>query len=133
MRFDELSNRDQERIKLAQRLASMSESNTRTRHGCIIVKAGNVIAAGVNQYRNNPNLFDFTLDNTDCISVHAEEACLKALSYQARHCTAYIARLNSADMTAMSRPCDRCMRQLKDAGIDKLVYTTYTGVEIERI
>ena len=133
MRFDELSNKDRERIKLAQKLASMSESNTRTRHGCVIVKAGNVIAVGVNQYRNDPNLFDFTLDNTDYISVHAEEACLKALSHQARNCTAYIARLNSASKTSMSRPCNRCMRQLKAAGIDKLVYTTYTGVEIERI
>lgn len=130
----DISDSDKKRIHQAALLASLSECNPRTRHGCLIVKAGHTIAVGVNCIRNDPKQFAFEFKDTTGISIHAEEACLRALNWRAHGCTAYIARLNSTDNLTMSRPCKRCMKKLKLAGVNKICYTTYNGsIKSERI
>lgn len=129
-----MSNKDKHYIMQAMNLAKMSECTKRTRHGCIIVKSGNPIAVGINCIRNDPKQFAFSFADTSGISVHAEEACLKAISNRAEGCTAYVVRVKSDDSMTMSRPCRRCMSKLKAAGVDKIYYSNYEGsVSMERI
>ena len=130
-----LSKKDKHFISLALVLASMSTCNKRTRHGCVIVKAGTPIAVGINFLRNDPHMFQFCLDDAflENVSTHAEEAALKAIDYQANNCTAYIARINSSGHQAMSRPCAHCMEKLKAAGVNKICYTEYDKSTIERL
>ena len=128
-----LSDSDKKHLKQALDLALMSECNPRTRHGCVIVKSGNPVAVGINSIRNNPRQFSFKFEDKRAISVHAEEACLRALNHRADGCTAYIARANSSGDPAMSRPCQRCMLALKRAGVNKICYTTSSRPKIERI
>lgn len=129
----DLSEADRKHLRQAMNLALMSECNPRTRHGCVIVKSGNPIAVGINSIRNDPRQFSFQFDDKSAISVHAEEACLRALGWRADGCTAYVARLNASGLSSMSRPCPRCMDALIQAGVKKICYTTSSRPKIERI
>jgi len=88
------------------------------RHGCVIVLGGSVQAMGVNKRTNDP----FIHKSLNWLSEHAEGAALRRCKRTAG-AVAYIARINKNGEERMSRPCPKCMKALKDAGIKKIVYT----------
>jgi tRNA(Arg) A34 adenosine deaminase TadA len=111
-----LSNSERRWLERACRLAAQSKENNK--HGCIIVKSGNVMGVGVNTKRNQPGI----IEEIDCLSVHAEINALR----NAGNCSggvAYIARVNSSGDKRQSKPCPSCLGALKLAGIKRVVYT----------
>lgn len=113
-----LSNRDRARLDQAMRVAETS--TCRKRHGAVVVRGGSVLSVGVNRYRTDK---DYNFIPPGDISYHAEEAALRALGGSAKGGTIYVARLSAGSKPAMSKPCDNCMKLIKDAGIKKIVYT----------
>lgn len=88
------------------------------RHGALVVLGGAVQGMGVNKSTNNPHIHK----NLHFLSEHAEMAALRRCK-RTKGATIYIARINNRGEQMMSRPCDKCMRLIRAAGIKKIVYT----------
>lgn len=123
----DLSLQDYSWLGRAKKIASTSDC--RQKHGCVAIRGGRVLAVGVNAYRNARQLFDIIPSYGR--SIHAEEACLKALGGEARGVTMYIARVNNYGVEMMSKPCSNCAQLLKEAGVKKVVYTIESQMVFE--
>lgn len=88
------------------------------KHGCVIVLGGSVQAMGVNKRTNDP----FIHKDLHWLSEHAEMAALRRCK-RTKGSTLYVARVNRRGQERMSRPCPKCMKLLKDAGVKKVIYT----------
>ena|ERR1035437_10315220 len=105
----------------------------RFRHACTIESGGKVLAAGVNTVKpRTPN---------SSFSTHAEIQSLKRLMTilirQGKRGTfeLYVARVDTSDQIAFSKPCPKCLEAIKNSGVIGLVhYTTgQNGWESVRI
>lgn len=114
----ELSMKQAHWIWLATNLARMSSCNKR--HGAMVVRNGNVLSVGINKYRNDPHQ---PTDHPKCISIHAEEQALKACKGDTEGATIYVARVAKDGLPAYSRPCGRCQKAIRKAGIRHVYYT----------
>ena len=114
-----MSKRDRAWLNHAIRLAHTSRANKR--HGCVIVKGGNVIGIGINKYVNKP--FFVSQEHMDRCSVHAEVAAIRNAGGNVRGATIYVARINNRGETRYSAPCNKCQCELARHGIRKAVWT----------
>lgn len=99
-------------------------SEYRWQHGSVVAKGRKVLGTAPNKFRNHP------LVDEQNVSDHAEHAVLRELlkvRADLRGCTIYIARINKAGVTTMSRPCEDCMVLIIQAGIKEFVYTNDVG------
>ena len=103
-------------MSIAIKLAETSEE--KMRHGCIVVLGGSVQSVGVNKRTNDPYIHK----NLHWLSEHAEMAALRRCK-RTKGATIYVARVNNAGEQRMSRPCHKCMKLLREAGIKRIVYT----------
>lgn len=95
------------------------------RHGAVLVRGGSVLSTGINRNRNHPLVFDPIEDARDSASTHAEMVALrKRWPATLRGATLYVARINKAGESRMSRPCNRCYMELVRAEIKEIVFTT---------
>lgn len=115
-----LSNREKAFLSVARYLASKSES--RQRHGAIIVKSGRVLGTGFNKDRNNPDFVSPEHVKTHC-SVHAETEAIRDAGWNVKGAVLYVARINRQGMDRNSKPCDRCMAVIEETQIKKVIYT----------
>ena len=66
--------------------------------------------------------------------MHAEIRCImKSPRSKVKNSTLYIWRLNKNNKYCNSRPCEMCMKFIKDVGIKKIIYTTDDNYGEERI
>jgi len=110
-----ISNKDASFIAAASRIAKTSDN--RFRVGALVVKSGRVLGGSPNITRVSPR----TPPNR--FSTHAEIAAMSIAS-ETNGSTLYIARLNSQNKYAISRPCAWCMQKIKYYGINRVVFTT---------
>jgi len=97
------------------------------RVGAALFNGPHLIALGYNRHKSHPQ-------NT-CFTQHAEfNSLLKKRTLadstrgpKSRNLTMYVARLTRTDKISLSRPCDKCQRALRDAGIKTVYYTNYKG------
>lgn len=111
-----MSRREKAWLNRAVELAKTSTE--RHKHACIIVRGGAVQGFGVNVPRNIPGI----VQEIEALGEHAEVRALK-VSAKTEGAVAYVARVNSNGEERMSRPCPRCIKALKDAGVKRVVYT----------
>lgn len=111
-------------LNLAQKAAGASECVQR--HGAVVVRGGSVLSIGVNKWRNDVALANDMMDDgrSADVSVHAEIDALSRVSNPAG-ATIYVARINKSGEPRLSKPCNRCAKALREAGITKVVYTTH--------
>ena len=117
-----LSKKQRSFLNFAVRIAETSELNQQ--HGAVIVRGGSVLSFGVNKWRNksiNPPTSDEYNPN---LSYHAEVDAINHANSDLRGATIYVARIGKDGTHRLSRPCMRCTKALKKAGIKKVVYTT---------
>jgi deoxycytidylate deaminase len=115
-----LSKREQAFLSVARYLAKKSDS--RQRHGAVIVKGGSVIGTGYNKDRNNPDVVSPEHIKTHC-SVHAEIEAIRDAGWNVKGAVLYVARVNSQGKDRYSKPCDRCMTVIEETQIKKVIYT----------
>lgn len=125
----ELSRSERRFLGYAIQAAGMSTCNAR--HGAVLVKNGNVLAIGVNAMKNDPhvvspegpNVLAPSVHVMDMLSVHAEEAVLRANASEAENSVIYIARVGDDGKPTMSKPCKSCQQLLKRYGVKKAIWT----------
>lgn len=105
-------------------------SEYRWQHGAVVAKGNKILGSAPNKFRNAPLVAEHN------VSDHAERAVIRELlkvREDLRGCTIYIARINKAGSTTMSRPCNDCMKAIINSGIKEFVYTNeFGGYSIEQ-
>jgi len=115
-----LSKREQAFLSVARYLASKSDS--RHKHGAVIVRSGSVIGTGFNKDRNRPDNVSPEHIKTHC-SVHAEVEAIRDAGWNVKGAVLYVARVNAQGKDRNSKPCDRCTVVIKETQIKKVIYT----------
>lgn len=115
-----LSKREKSFLSVARYLATKSES--RHKHGAVIVKGGSVIGTGFNKDRNHPDIVSPEHIKTHC-SVHAEVEAIRDAGWNVRGAVLYVARVNRFGKDRDSKPCDRCSVVIEETQIKKVIYT----------
>lgn len=93
-------------------------SKCRHKHGAVLIKNGQVIAAGT-----NIRLQVASDTNWRRASLHAEEYVLSVAGTGAVGATLYVARINRQGDPSLSLPCERCRRKIIRAKIRRVVTT----------
>lgn len=99
-------------------------SEYRWQHGAVVAKGNKILGSAPNKFRNHP------IVDEQNVSDHAEHAVIRELlktRKDLRGCTIYVARVNKAGYTTMSRPCEDCLNDIIRAGIKEFVYTNEVG------
>jgi deoxycytidylate deaminase len=123
----QISKRDIRFINSAMRAAASGKTRKRYKLGAVIVKSGRVLAWGYNANKNRPE--DWI--PREAWSVHAEESCLKKLpTRDSVGGTLYVARISKQGQPRLSKPCDNCQALASSYGVERIVYTTDSGVSI---
>lgn len=124
-----MTNRDLAFFNTAKEMAKLSDY-PRHKIGCVIVQRNRIISSGCNTNKTNPlqkryNKVRFSVDTPH--RCHAETKALLPLLRQKNldfsHLKVYLYREHADGGLAMSRPCESCMKMLKDYGISHIYYT----------
>lgn len=115
-----LSKRERAFLSVARYLASKSES--KQKHGAIVVKGGSVLGTGYNKDRNHPDNVSPEHIKTHC-SVHAEVEAIRDAGWNVKGAVLYVARVNRFGEDRYSKPCDRCEVVISETQIKKVIYT----------
>lgn len=114
----------------------MLSSYGRVSIGSVIVKNGAVISCGANKKKTHPvqhkyNKFrKYELKND---FLHSEMCAILNAKRDLHGSEIYVARKNKHGEFAICRPCEACMKALKDAGVSGVYYTTENGYVYEKI
>jgi deoxycytidylate deaminase len=123
-------NKDERFINLASKVAVLSAHKFRI--GAVIVQGSRTISFGINKYKSHPKQMNHhTAEHAD--SIHAELDAIINSRGNAEGATIYIVRLLQDGTIAMARPCFHCIKELKSAGVKRIVYSTQGGYAKERI
>ena len=134
--MNHISKREQSFFKAAQAVSQLSDH--RCQVGCIIVDKHRIISSGHNSDTKCHPLqaeLDYAHFNIASIGkVHAETSAIAPLlksKVDLSRAIVYTYRQHKDGTLAMSRPCPRCMRLIKMAGITRIRYTTDDGYAAE--
>lgn len=134
--MSELSKTDRSFFKAAQSVSMLSDH--RYKIGCVIVDKHRIISSGHNSNTKCHSIqakLDTKHFNCFCSGkVHAETSAIIPLlktNIDYSRATLYTYRENKVGALAMSRPCPRCMKLIKQLGITKIKYTTDNGYAVE--
>lgn len=97
----------------------------RHRLGAVVIKNGKIISTGHNQKRYVKSLKKTWRSRKD--SVCAERMALLKCLDKARGAVLYVGRVNNENDFLLAKPCETCMRMIKDLGIKRVFYTDYNG------
>lgn len=123
--------RDNRRIKLALHLAQLSPHKFQM--AAIIFKGSTLLNMGTNRTHGHPKQANHYTGKS-ASSIHAElDAILRVKSSKLKGATIYIARRLKNGKAGIARPCSCCRKTIKAAKIKKIIYTTSTGFEVEKV
>jgi deoxycytidylate deaminase len=86
------------------------------KHGAVIIKGGKLASKATNSPK--------PMISYESCNIHAECAALKKTD--AHGATLYVARICNGKI-GLSKPCSKCEKKIKKAGIKRVYYTTRTG------
>jgi deoxycytidylate deaminase len=122
-------------------MAEMSDFR-RAPVGCVAVIGNKVFATGFSQHKTHPlqmyyNRFrDFSSQTDIEHKMHAEMVVISQLrmkNIDFSKISIYVYRLCRSRDAGIARPCNACMRALKNLGIKNVFYTTDFGYAYEHI
>lgn len=127
----DVSNKQKQWLKSTRKFADQSQFPNYPM-AAIIVKGGRPVAFGLN--KKTPGILKdkrYGLSkNGYLIGVHAElSAVLDAARGDIRGATCYISGSTKGGRFILSKPCERCLAVLIEAGIKKIVYHCDQGIE----
>jgi deoxycytidylate deaminase len=105
-------------LNVAIKLAA--NSTYKHRLGAVVVKQKKIIGRGWNSIRHHKwsKYYEYSC------SCHAESAALLDCSATLRGFHLYVARINKDCSPRLSRPCQSCLRIMRDMGGKQVTYTT---------
>tara|TARA_Y100000034_G_scaffold75153_1_gene90271 strand:+ start:1036 stop:1383 length:348 start_codon:yes stop_codon:yes gene_type:complete len=107
---------------------AQQSDETRTCHGAVLVKGGNIINAAHNKWSYSSFGKRFRERDKGISTLHAELATVLNLDRSITQGTdMYVVRVNRAGDFKMSKPCSMCEAALKHVGIKRIYYTTNVG------
>lgn len=115
-----LSRRESSFLAVAKYFAEKSES--RQRHGAVVVRSGRVVGTGYNKNTNNPMQVSPEHIKTHC-SRHAEVEAIKDAKFAVEGAVLYVARVNRQGQARNSKPCKYCQAVISATKIKKVIYT----------
>lgn len=107
---------------LARTLSKHSEHSTH-KHGCVIVNKSRVISVGFNKMKTT------TKSTHPYPTIHAEMDAIFKARTDLRGTTLYVYRGTKDGSPSSSKPCEHCMKVIKEAGIKKIFYSVPDGYE----
>jgi deoxycytidylate deaminase len=107
-------------LSVARYFAAKSQS--RQRHGAVVVKGGRVLGTGYNKNKNHPMQVSPEHIKTHC-SRHAEVEAIRDANWNVRGAILYVARVNNQGQDRNSKPCNYCMVVIDSTQIKKVIYT----------
>ena len=91
------------------------------RLGAVLVHRNSIVSVGMNSYKTHPLM----AARTEWPFLHAEQnAIIRAGLDNCEGLDLYIARVLKNNDLAMSKPCDVCIKLIKDVGIRNVYYST---------
>jgi deoxycytidylate deaminase len=115
-----LSNREEAFLSVARYFASRSQS--RKKHGAVIVKSGSVVGTGYNKNKNHPLFISPEHIKAHC-SRHAEVEAIRDAGKNVKGSVLYVARVNRQGKDRNSKPCKLCEALIKQSQIKRVIYT----------
>jgi deoxycytidylate deaminase len=123
-------------LQLIQKATILCQERPPQRKGGVRVIAlvtdsrGHILSKGENSYSKTHPLqkrMAQSEEEEERVFLHAEISALVKIRW-GKPTTIYVARLKKDGEYGMSRPCPICMRAIREAGINRVVYTTDDGV-----
>ena len=100
-------------------------NNGRVYHLAAILKRGKrVVKIGENTYKTHPRFKRTYPDGTTGSHMHAE---MNVLRFAKPGDTLEVIMFTKTGRRAMARPCEHCIRHIREAGIKKVRYTNSEG------
>jgi len=110
-------------LNLAKRMAAKSNHHT-YKLGCVAVNKGRVIGLGNNKLKTHPK------SPHEWSMIHAEfDMLLGADPADLHGAEVLVYREKKKGNMGMAKPCKGCEKLLRDAGINRVYYTTDDGCE----
>ena len=107
---------------------AQQSDESRTCHGAVLVKGGNIINAAHNKWSYSSFGKRFRERDKGISTLHAELATVLNLDRSITQGTdIYVVRVNKVGEFKMSKPCSMCESALKHVGIKRIYYTTDDG------
>lgn len=116
----ELSRRETSFLSVAKYFAEKSQS--RQRHGAVVVKGGRVVGTGYNKDKNSPLGVSPEHIKTHC-SRHAEVEAIRDAGFSVEGGILYVARVNRQGQGRNSKPCKYCQAVISATKIKRVIYT----------
>lgn len=117
---------------------SMLSTFPRIRIGCVVVKGKSIISSGFNEERTHPiqlryNKYRKERRKHDTSYIHAEmSAILSSPVHDLSNCEIYVYRESTDGCLLMARPCEACMKLIKERGVRVIHYSTPDGFATEK-
>lgn len=124
-----MSKKHQKFLARAVELSKTSECVLK--HAAILVKGSKVVSSGINSIRNDPYFMEDATAKLHAAE-HAEIHCLRLAKKidNLSGAIIYIARTNRKGDPMNSKPCLRCIKAIKAAGIRKIFYTINNEMDL---
>lgn len=110
-------------------LSVATASAEKNQHGALILARKGPVGAGINVSLPHPP--------KGVWSIHAEVAAIAAAQRlygdSLRGLTLVSARVGSHGQAKCSKPCDACMKAIRDAGISRIVYHDGETMRVEKV
>ena len=103
-------------FKVAKKIRE--KSNHRKKMSAVIIKHGKIISTGCNIQKTHPKF----ADGKKSFSIHAEVSAILNSRTDLTNTTIYIYR-EIKNCPAMAKPCNRCMAEIIEAGIKRIIYS----------
>src|SRR5579872_3332261 len=119
-------------LPFALRLARIGflRSTEKIRVGAALVDKG-LLIIGSNQRKSSPALIRYKYRFID--SMHAETSLFARLTKVGKNAIVGVYRETAAGELALARPCEGCMRLLREHGVRATIFTTANGYTMENI
>lgn len=125
----------QKYFDLAEQVSTLS-SYGRVKIGSVIVRGGKIISVGVNKRKTHPLQHEYNQYRKYKLRndfLHSEMCAILNAKCNLRGSEIYVARKDNHGNPAICRPCEACMKALKDRGVSGVYYTTSNGYVYEKI
>lgn len=109
-------------LELAIKIAESNEDYPKFRLGSVIYKGGRYLSVGWSKLHTHPSQIGDDRESQERVATHAEAHAINMCG-DPRNATIYVARIGRNGKIGLSKPCNRCMELIVQAGIKKVVYT----------